>query len=173
MALLDHFYWGQGKDGKAGVWPLSSWRSSTPAVGSGPKEGGRIQGGAWMRDREKVVGQRWRHVALRLRALRGPNACWVVPASRSQVSRAPRVAAVLPGAREGRRRRAGDSEGDRGALRGGVPVGRRPGLLCLLWTLHLPSKAGADPQDPFRLPPRPHAPPGGAALPRPAGRQGG
>lgn len=42
--------------------------------------------------------------------------------------------------------------GDRGALRGGVRAGRRPGLLCRLWTSRLQSKVGADP---VQLPPQP------------------
>lgn len=42
--------------------------------------------------------------------------------------------------------------GDRGALRGGVRAGRRPDLLCRLWTSRLQSKVGADP---VRLPPQP------------------
>lgn len=42
--------------------------------------------------------------------------------------------------------------GDRGALRRGVRAGRRPGLLCRLWTSRLQSKVGADP---VRLPPQP------------------
>lgn len=42
--------------------------------------------------------------------------------------------------------------GDRGALRRGVRAGRRPGLLCRLWTSRLQSKVGADP---VRLLPQP------------------
>lgn len=64
--------------------------------------------------------------------------------------RAPRVAAVPPEpGRAGRARR--ETRGPRGAARG-VRAGRRPGLLCRLWTSRLQSKVGADP---VRLPPQP------------------
>lgn len=54
--------------------------------------------------------------------------------------------------------------GDRGALRGGVRAGRRPGLLCRLWTSRLQSKVGADP---VRLPPQPGPALGRRGLPPP------
>lgn len=53
---------------------------------------------------------------------------------------------------QGRLAGRGGRLGDCGALRGGVRAGRRPGLLCRLWTSRLQSKVGADP---VRLPPQP------------------
>lgn len=54
----------------------------------------------------EVVGRAWRHVALRLGALR---ARWVVPASRSQASQGPSRGRGPAGAREGWQGAAGDS----------------------------------------------------------------